>query len=280
MLRWTGTCFAAALAINAAARTETGTRLAARPIEQMASMLDAASLGLRGISEQRRTHLAAVERISEFRNDDPVRELAHVVGLLWVDTVTSKGERALFSCTATVISVDRILTNSHCLEPEKGATITKLSLWLNHTKPDAADSYDIALTAVERDPQLDFAILVLLPHAALPVPRRVALNILRDAIPGERLMIIHHAGGEVQQITRAYCRAAADTPIAKATLTHTCATSPGSSGALVFAERDGAIVGLHKATRVNAHRQPGLATTALAIIANSPTLRALSSSKK
>ncbi len=55
---------------------------------------------------------------------------------------------------------------------------------------------------------------------------------------------------------------------------HTCATAPGSSGALLFSVRDGAILGLHYAADRDAPGM-GFALSIEALVQASPTLRAL-----
>lgn len=90
-----------------------------------------------------------------------------------------------------------------------------------------------------------------------------------DPVPGERIIVIHHAGGEVQQVSRAFCKVELSEPTSRPVIEHSCTTRPGSSGAVLIAETDHAIVGLHTSTVQNADRSPGFATRATAI----PALR-------
>lgn len=95
---------------------------------------------------------------------------------------------------------------------------------------------------------------------------------VRAAIAGERLFIIHHSNGDPQQVTRAFCRADLEQSRAATEISHSCPTRPGSSGALVFADSDGAIVGLHRSIARRTDIVRGYATPMIAILAKSTVL--------
>jgi V8-like Glu-specific endopeptidase len=280
MLRWCATSLIAACALSALARTELAEKISTQPISQVASWADAAALALQGISNQRRTRLGSIERVADFGADDPIRKIAHSIGMIWVHTTGSDGKASLYSCTAAVIALNRIITNQHCVRKPRLETVTKIVLWLDHTELAIANNFNVEIQPLEADEALDYAILALTQVVSSPAAQPLATLAFRDAVPGERLMIIHHSSSEPQQITRAFCRAVSTQPSTDNDLAHTCATSPGSSGALVFAERDGAIVGLHKSIQRGRDRSPGYATPSLALLAKSTILKAAGASKK
>ena len=99
---------------------------------------------------------------------------------------------------------------------------------------------------------------------------------LRQALPGERLILIHHSRGAPQQVTRLKCRIATDHDLSVQRLAHTCWTAQGASGALIFSERDHAILGLHHSRAKKLDTLVGYGTPAVALLARSPILQRLS----
>lgn len=275
MLRQSAYCLVAAVALNWFARTETGANLAAAPVANVASLLDSTALILQGSNGKLRTHLGTIERIADFRADDAIRLLSRSTGLLWVTRVKEDGTKGLYTCTATVIAADKIITNRHCVPNTKSVSVEKIQLWLNHTDVVTADSYDVDVTPLEQDEKLDYAILNLLPTPGTPPPIPLPALHFRNAVPGERLIIIHHSNGDPLQVTRAFCHAEATRPIIDNDLAHSCATHPGSSGSLVLSEQDGAVVGQHTSIRIKRDRAPGYATAGEALLAKSAILRSL-----
>lgn len=268
MRRWIGTIIVATVVTGLATRTETGRTVATQSVSRIADAFDAGALTLSGISAKRRARLATVELVADFRPDHPVRRLALSVGLLWIN-IERDQQQYIKSCTATVIAPSRVMTNEHCINPGKDGKITGLTLWLGFTGPGSAESYAIELQPIEQDKNLDYALLAFRPISGPAAPPALAAAIVRDPVPGERIIVIHHAGGEVQQVSRAFCKVELSEPTSRPVIEHSCTTRPGSSGAVLIAETDHAIIGLHTSTVQNADRSPGFATRATAI----PALR-------
>jgi V8-like Glu-specific endopeptidase len=278
MLRWTATCLAAAAALTALARSETATRLAATPAAELATWLDTAALALQGTTDRRRALIANIERVSDFRDDEPIRQVAHAVGLLWITVTPATGEAVTYQCTGTVIAPATLLTAQHCVAKKSATDKIHMELWTDHLATSAT-SYDVEDEPLEQNAKLDMALLRIKPSARSKLPDSMPRLALRNALPGERLFIVHHSGSAPLQITRAHCRVASEGPTSESELIHTCATRSGSSGAVVLAERDNAVVGLHFASRRHNDVAPGVARSAAAMLAGSPILRDLTASR-
>jgi hypothetical protein len=217
---------------------------------------------------------ASIEPIGDFPEGTDLRKIGSSVGLLWIDVTDGKGKTHALQCTATLIAPTILITNHHCLETDSPGDHRTLELWIDY-RGGTPVRHKVEPTPVEIDAKLDYALLRLLPPATRPEPVSLTRLRFRTALPGERLFLLHHAGSKPLQVTRARCHADTSNAAGDHVMRHTCATLPGSSGALVFAARDHAIVGLHRARRRHADRVPGVATPAAALLAKSATLRVL-----
>jgi hypothetical protein len=212
--------------------------------------------------------VADAEPVREFRPDDPVYRLAASVGQLRINHPDY-----VSTCTATAIAPDLIITNHHCITKGDDPQAS-LEFVLNALEVGDGTSYKFIWPPVEQDSALDYAILRvnISGKAGAMVPLQ-ALR-LRTVRPGESLQMLHHPNFRPLLLTRAHCRVVHEKPIEGADLVHTCRTSGGSSGALLFAASDGAIVGLHHGTMtVGGTRKTGRATTATALLAKSAELQ-------
>ncbi len=241
---------------------------------QLAKLLDRASLALEGKTSHRRLLDAGIEPVANFPEGTVLRQIGRSVGLLWIDVTDGKGKIRTLQCTATLIAPTLLITNRHCLEAEKPGDRMALELWIDY-RGGTPVRYNVEPTPVEVDAQLDFALLRLVPPATGRQPEPIAQLRFRAALPGERLFLLHHAGSKPLQVTRARCHVAVSHPVKDHALSHTCATLPGSSGALVFAEHDLAVVGLHRGRTQYDDHVPGVATPVAALLAKSATLRRL-----
>jgi hypothetical protein len=67
--------------------------------------------------------------------------------------------------------------------------------------------------------------------------------VAREALLGEELFVLHHPKGLPLSISDRRCRVSSLGN--SKTFTHTCDTEKGSSGALIYAKDDGAVIGIH-----------------------------------
>lgn len=239
---------------------------------RLARFLDRTSLAIAGNTEHRRLLAAGIEYAADFPEGSALRQIGRSVGMLWIDVVDGKGKTRTRTCTASLVAPTLLLTNQHCIRTENANDRLTLEFWIDYHggKPT---SHKVDPVPIETDVTLDFALLRLMPPATGHQPQPLETLRFRVALPGERLFMLHHAASKALQVTRTRCRVAASG--SNQDLRHTCATSPGSSGALVFAEHDHAVVGLHHARRINDEFVPGAATPVAALLAKSATFRRL-----
>lgn len=242
--------------------------------QRFARLLDRASLSLEGNTALGRQLVAGMEPIATFPEAGMLRRIGRSVGLLWVDVIDGKGGESTWQCTATLIAPSLLITNHHCFKTNSASDQLQIQVWLDYRGGTPA-RHKIDAAPIEVDASLDFALLRLLPNSSAAQPEPLTRPLFRAAQPGERLFLLHHADSKPMQVTRTRCRVATSINSGKDELRHTCATLPGSSGALVFAEQDNAVVGLHRARRRGDDRTPGVATPVTALLAKSATLRRL-----
>ncbi len=241
---------------------------------RFAKFLDRTSLALEGSTESRRLLAATIEPLADFPDGATLRQIGRSVGVLWIDSVDRAGNTRTLQCTATLIAPSVLITNQHCLAFKGAAGRLSLEFWIDY-RGGAAVLYEVDPTPIEIDPHLDVALLRLLPNAAGRQTEPLSQPRFRVAIPGERLFLLHHPDSKPMQVSRTRCRVATPFVTGEQDLRHTCATWPGSSGALIFAEQDLAIVGLHHSRRKSDEDPRGFATPISALLAKSATLRRL-----
>jgi hypothetical protein len=208
------------------------------------------------------------EPVRDFPDDDPVHKIARSVGLLEIEFPSFTA-----SCTATAIAPDLIITNQHCVT-SSGETMVSATLHLGLRDAKGSDQFTAIPTPVDSDEALDYAILRVTAPPGKPMPGLQTLH-MRDAKAGEGLQVFHHSDLRPLLLTRAHCRVRRDLSVMNPTLSHTCRMTSGSSGSLLFAASDGAVVGLHWGTAIYGVKKFGRATTAAALIAKSAALQGL-----
>jgi Trypsin-like peptidase domain len=278
MLRWLSSVLAAAIGIHFAFAAEITKAWVARPKEAVAALLDTTSVLLASTSAYRRDRLASIERVADFPVEHPLRRTGAAIGMLSIQFEHADGKRKHFYCTAALIRPELVLTNRHCII-RPPATLVALSLWLDHTTDGTATVVALDLVALESDTSLDYALVRLRAPAPGSLRTSLSNNSIRLATPGERLFMIHHSDGDPQQVSRGFCRAELEQTRPDKELVHSCPTRSGSSGALVFAERDGALVGLHHSISTRPDAVRGFATPMTTILGKSQALLAQTTSR-
>jgi formylglycine-generating enzyme required for sulfatase activity len=198
-----------------------------------------------GLIESLGARVDRFEPIADFPPDDPIRVLGKAVGRLDILMTGSDGVRGVANCTATLIDRDKILTNHHCVPGPHGAVIERVLVRFGYLElgSTTSRSFQVDTEPIEASRALDYAVLKVAgdPAEAFGIaPLKV-----RSARTNERLFIVHHPAGQPQRLTRAFCRAHPKVAVDKSALRHQCDTLPGSSGSLIFAQRDNALVALH-----------------------------------
>lgn len=240
--------------------------------QHLAQLFEQASIALDKPAHRRRGEDANIERVSEFPEGSELRVLARSVGILWIDITDAAAKVTHYQCTAAVIATATLVTNEHCLRPD--APGDKVALEFSPEFLDGIGAkFKIETTPLEADADLDYALLRVLPAADGRLPLPIARVALREALPGERLVILHHSDGKALQVTRTRCRVADIAAARPSDLRHTCALRGGSSGAVILAERDQAIVGIHKAGFRHSDAPAGLATRASVLLSVSAVIR-------
>lgn len=256
------------------ARTEMGAYVRSTPPHETAQVVFASiATFLEGRMPKSMLRPDYSERVAEFRPDEPLRRIAASFGMLVLETRNGK-ELWVKRCTAAIVAPTQIVTNHHCLVTKPGEIVDSVTLWLDFVDTQAATRIAVDPKPAEQDQVLDYALLML-KEPVNPATHVLPRVTFRAALPGERLLLVHHRGGEVKAVTRFRCRVATE-ELAKDELAHTCTASPGSSGALLLAERDHAIVGLHRSVAKPDRTYVGYATPAMRLLAKSPALQRIS----
>lgn len=198
---------------------------------------------MRSVIESLGANAPRFEPVSMLREDDPYRQLGRTIGRLSYAVVIG-GVRRTAVCTAALIAPDRIITNAHCIPGDEGRVDEATVRFGYFTQGDTGSAaFTVDVKPIDADRRLDFSILKVHGNPASRYP--VLQRTIRSAQDNESLYILHHPGGQPQRLTRAFCRAFPQQATGNDQIKHQCDTLPGSSGSLIFAAIDGAIVGLH-----------------------------------
>ena len=204
------------------------------------------------------------EPFTDLINNERYLKLGRAVGRLDILLDSSRLGPVLTYCTATLITDNHIITNYHCipgLNPNDTVIDAQLRMEFNSVT-DAGEIFTVNVIPVEKDRALDYAILEV---EGLPGKKYGVVKLdFREPNPTEPLFIIHHSLGKPKLITRVNCRIIKEPETSSAKpennsstpesvvqynpdidVKHRCDSQGGSSGALVFAQLDDKIVGLH-----------------------------------
>ena len=113
--------------------------------------------------------------------------------------------------------------------------------------------FDLNPASLERAPADKPADFIVLRLTAESAPKVAAQNIkplrLSPEPPraGDDLFIVGHPLGVAQIVLRAHCRVRADKSASPSgnIIEHSCGTAPGISGAPIFSDQTGVVVGIH-----------------------------------
>ncbi len=210
------------------------------------------------------------ETIYDFETADPFRRIGRAVGMLDLLVRLPDGRQVNTTCTATLITPNRAITNNHCIP---GADFTairaQLRLGFLDRVREPGETFDVRLPAIETNRALDYAIVEVV---GVPTDRYPPLQ-FSTAPPRARqsLYMIHHPAGYPQRLTRVRCQSA-EPAVQESRLVHHCDTLGGSSGALVLAMENNRIIGLHFAGVPDAVRPMNYAVPATQLVNSSSEL--------
>lgn len=214
---------------------------------------------------------------ADVSSDSIHARIGQSVGLLELTYRTNTKQELTYLCTASIISEEFLITNAHCAYSPQvskrngNIRLIAASLRMEVNRPgDQGNVYPVKVEPVEINSYLDFAILEFL--SVSPYQRYGVVNFTnhRSANVGEPLFMIHHsniAGTHHKRITEEGCTRLHPSrieqykdrmvemayapgenrgrPLADYDIPHFCDSENGSSGSLVYARSDGAVVGLH-----------------------------------
>jgi hypothetical protein len=157
------------------------------------------------------------------------------------------GQRGSISCTAAVISRSHILTVQDCIGRED-LSAAKASIRLGSVEPNHPDAkvYPVRLPAVESNRQLGFAVLEVEGEPARDFGM-VNLQV-REPVVGEPVVIFQF-GPDGSPARTSNCKVMSGGGLPDFSITHSCAASVGSSGALLFSETDNTVLGINSRAR-------------------------------
>ena len=207
--------------------------------------------------------------------------------------VDGKRISGAYGCTATLIAEDIIITNYHCV-PNRESRIKLINAFLRMdflSLGDSGDIYPVDIRVLESSEALDYAILRV-ENSPGRIYGFVPLR-YRSATETDELFMIHHSKAKPKQITRRNCTMLKTSQIEQLPIEmvgefrsfniesdrpHRCDSEEGSSGALVFAYSDGAVVGLHFAgtsSKLPVQQRANIFVDMTALVEQSTQLRSL-----
>lgn len=149
-------------------------------------------------------------------------------------------------CTATAITEDLILTNSHCVLRDGPERAVRAIFFIGYEVRDPnvlgqLEGIGVELPAIEQNDELDYAVLRL----SKAIPNFVPLQIRKPRDPGlgEKLTIIGFPNQNPLSAAFNNCLASPEAT-AGVQFVHFCRTYYGNSGSLIYAD-DWSLVGLH-----------------------------------
>lgn len=188
-------------------------------------------------SPEQNLHGSRIPFVHERNNAQYVSLARHVGRLNITFKELNDGPISSQVCTGTAIGGGYFITAQHCLN----GRVVDASLETNALSATTYSTANIDVPSFQRVARsADIAIGRFrggnAPRGKTFVARQVRVN--------EPLFILHHPEGLPLSVTDRNCSASATS---ETTFMHTCDTLNGSSGALIFAKIDGAVVGIHTA---------------------------------
>ncbi|WP_151996163.1 trypsin-like serine peptidase [Buttiauxella massiliensis] len=155
------------------------------------------------------------------------------------------GQQKYDSCTATLIQPNQVITAHHCIPGNEPWKVIKAKVVSYDSVRGilAQENVDLVSSPLLSSNTEDVSVLALstpFPDSFKPYPMNI-----RSPIPGETLVIISYPLGQAKRLSSGNCRVGNDKTAMPSQFNHYCMTFPGSSGALVVAQTDGAVVGVH-----------------------------------
>ncbi|WP_344676436.1 trypsin-like serine peptidase [Paraburkholderia graminis] len=150
------------------------------------------------------------------------------------------------TCTATLVSPDIVISAAHCVPGEGNLQAVKARLVMGYqnAQQSSARIFEVSVAPLENLAATKQMDVVLLRVAIFGQDVTSAKPFYRSPLSGETLYIVQHPLGQGQRISALKCLAS-NVNIPGNSFLHSCSTLGGSSGALVFAGSDNAIVGVH-----------------------------------
>ncbi len=206
------------------------------------------------------------------RAPSDVRAVAKYIGRLQVCLTTIDGKSRSFTrngrtitldspfvtnCTAALLPGNRLLTNHHCFyDPDlnaAGFTVVREArvnfLYTSKDDTGGVRTYLVAPSEVKKAEDYDAMVLQVLGGDPVgDLGGHIKMSMLTEVEPFQELRLIHHPGAEPQQYSAGTCqvhRRQEEIPAERSPFRHTCESTGGSSGSLLFDARTLAVVALH-----------------------------------
>ncbi|PYG25552.1 trypsin-like peptidase domain-containing protein [Pelagimonas varians] len=200
-----------------------------------------------------------------------VKKIAKFVGRLQVCLVTADGKPGTIvrggttttlnspfvaNCTATLLPNNQLLTNNHCFyDPaltQAGFTIVQEArVNFNYTAKDDIGSvrtFRVHSRELKRDIELDALLLQVIGDANDDIGGHIPMQMVTQVEPFQELRMVHHPAAEPQQYSTGTCqvhRRNSEIDVDRSSFRHTCESTGGSSGSLLFDARTLSVVALH-----------------------------------
>lgn len=163
------------------------------------------------------------------------------------------------SCTATLLSENRLITNHHCYYGPRlvaaGFEIVEEVrvnfLYRSEDNTAAVKTYRVHTQEIAKDKGLDALLLRVRGDAVGDLGGHFPMRHKPDAAANDALFMVHHPGGKPQQYSSGgFCQVhprQSDIDPAHSAFRHTCESTGGSSGSLILDAQSLAVVALHNA---------------------------------
>ncbi len=152
--------------------------------------------------------------------------------------MVSRADEAMrVSCTAAIISPTHVLTAGHCVD------LDILQYKLRLGQETKSKTFNVRSPPVELNRELDFAIFEVEGNPGQDFGTVTLL--VRDPVKSEKVAVMHFGEKRPLQVVTD-CEVLDPVVSGGERLPHSCITENGSSGALVIAVKDGAVLGMNQ----------------------------------